>query len=119
ATALVERIRVEDCAGHLGGLRFGVIAPETPAAGAATVADIASQVVRDALESLGHSSTSFDVAVGWADFPHHAESRDDLVAAAQHNLEAAAVRNELRRPSPTPADPSRSARPAGAAPEHS
>jgi len=117
--ALVDRIRVEDCAGHLGGLRFGVIAPETPAEGAATVAEIASRIVGDTLESLGYSSTSFDVAVGWSDYPHHAETSEDLFAAAQHNLEAAAVRNELRRPSPTPADPSRAARPAGAAPEHS
>jgi GGDEF domain-containing protein len=115
ATALVDRIRVEDSAGHLGGLRFGVIAPETPAEGAATVAENASQVVRAAIESLGYSSTSFDVAHGWAEVPHHASTRSELCAAAQHNLEAAAVRNELRRPSPTPADASRST---GTAPEH-
>jgi diguanylate cyclase (GGDEF)-like protein len=118
ATALVERIRVEDSAGHLGGLRYGVIAPETPAEGAATVADNVSQVVRETIESLGYSSTSFDVAVGWAGVPHHASTREDLCAAAQHNLEAAAVRNELRRPSPTPVDPSLSARTTGPAPEH-
>ena len=114
--ALLERIRVEDSAGHLGGMRFGVLAPETPAEGAATVAENASSVVREATESVGYSSTSFDVATGWAEVPHHATTREELCAAAQHNLEAAAVRNELRRPSPTPAGPARSA---GTAAEHS
>ncbi|PWU20027.1 MAG: hypothetical protein C5B48_12985, partial [Candidatus Rokuibacteriota bacterium] len=114
--ALVDRIRVEDSAGHLGGLRFGVIAPETPAEGAATVSENASQVVRDAVESLGYSPTGFDVATGWAGVPQHGSTRGDLCGAAQHNLEAAAVQNELRRPSPTPADVPRSA---GTAPEPS
>jgi diguanylate cyclase (GGDEF)-like protein len=118
ANALLDRVRVEDSAAHLGGLRFAVIASETPAAGAARVADTVSEVIRDGIESLGYSRASFDVAVGWADYPHHADTGSELLAAAQHNLEAAAVRNELRRPSPTPADGSPSTRPASAAPEH-
>ncbi len=111
---LVDRIRTEDIAAHLGGLRFAVIAPETPAAGAASVAETSTEVVRNAIEALGYSPTSFDVAAGWAEFPHHAEARSELVAAAEHNLEAAAVRNELRHPSPTPPPPPR---PATAGPE--
>jgi diguanylate cyclase (GGDEF)-like protein len=118
ANALLDRVRAEDSAGHLGGLRFAVIAPETPAAGAASVAETASGVIREGIESLGYDSTSFDVAVGWADYPHHADTRSELLTAAQHNLEAAAVQNELRRPSPTPGDASPSTRPASAAPDH-
>jgi diguanylate cyclase (GGDEF)-like protein len=118
ANALLDRVRAEDSAGHLGGLRFAVIAPETPAAGAASVAETASGVIRDGIESLGYDSASFDVASGWAEYPHHADTRSELFAAAQHNLEAAAVQNELRRPSPTPADASPSTRPASAPPDH-
>jgi diguanylate cyclase (GGDEF)-like protein len=115
-SALLARLRAEDSAGHLGGLRFGVLAPETPAAGAASIAETASEVVRNVIESLGYSPASFDVAVGWADYPHHAESRAELVAAAQHNLEQAAVRNESR-PSPVPPGISPSSRPAPAGPD--
>jgi GGDEF domain-containing protein len=114
--SLMERLRTEDSASHLGGLRYGVIAPETPAAGAASVAETASEVVRNEIESLGYSPDSFQVVVGWADYPHHADSRDELLAAAQHNLEAAAVRNELR-PSPPRAAASPSSRPAPAGPD--
>jgi diguanylate cyclase (GGDEF)-like protein len=116
ASVLLERVRVDDSAAHLGGLLFAIIAPETPAEGAASVAESASAVVRDGIESLGYSPASFEVTVGWAAFPHHAATRAELVAAAQHNLEAAAVRNELR-PSPPPADASPSARPAAAGPD--
>jgi diguanylate cyclase (GGDEF)-like protein len=117
ASTLLDRFRTEDIACHLGGLRFAVITPETAAAGAASVAETTSEVLRSGIESLGYSPASFDVAVGWAEYPHHAETRDALVAAAQHNLEAAAVRNELRRPSPIPADTSPSSRPATAGPD--
>jgi diguanylate cyclase (GGDEF)-like protein len=117
ASALLDRVRTEDRACHLGGLRFAVIAPETAAAGAASVAEITSEVLRSGIESLGYSPASFDVAVGWAEYPHHADTRDGLVSAAQHNLEAAAVRNELRRPSSLPADTSPSSRPAAAGPD--
>jgi GGDEF domain-containing protein len=117
AGAVLERVRVEDTACHLGALRFGIIAPETPAAGAASVAETTTQVIRSAIESSGYDPASFDVAVGWADFPHHADTRDGLVSAAQHNLEAAAVRNELRRPSPLPADAHSPSRPAPAGPD--
>jgi diguanylate cyclase (GGDEF)-like protein len=116
AGALVDRIRAEDHAGHLGGLRFAVLAPETPATGAASIAETASDLVCETVERLGHERSSFDVTFGWADYPHHAETAEELLTAAQHNLEAHAVRNEMR-PSPTPPDARRSARPAPAAPD--
>jgi diguanylate cyclase (GGDEF)-like protein len=117
ASALLDRVRVEDSACHLGGLRFGVIAPETPAAGAASFAETASEVIRSGIESIGYSPASFEVAVGWADYPHHADTRDGLISAAEHNLEAAALRTELRRPSPLPAEKSSPPRPAAAGPD--
>jgi diguanylate cyclase (GGDEF)-like protein len=117
ASSLLDRLRTEDSACHLGGLRFAIIAPETAAAGAASVAETATEVLRSGIESLGYSPASFDVAVGWAEYPHHADTQDGLVLAAQHNLEAAAVRNELRRPSPLSADTSPSSRPAAAGPD--
>ena len=116
AGALLDRLRAEDGAGHLSGLRFAVLAPETPAAGAASIAETASDVIREAVERLGYERSSFEVAAGWADYPHHAETRDQLLSAAQHNLDADAVRNELR-PSPTLPGTSPAARPAPAGPD--
>jgi GGDEF domain-containing protein len=116
AGALLDRIRSEDHAGHLGGLRFAVLAPETPATGAASIAETGSELTRAAVERFGYEPSSFDVAFGWADHPHHAETGEELLRVAQHNLEAHAVRNELR-PSPTPSDSRASTRPAPAAPD--
>ena len=115
--ALLDRVRIEDTAAQLGGLRFAMIAPETSAAGAASVAETAAAVARETVESLGYSAASFHVAVGWADFPHRSDTQEGLLAAAQHNLEADAVRNELRPLSPAPVDTSASSPPAAAAPD--
>ena len=114
--ALLARLRLEDSAGHLGGLRFGLIAPETEAEGAAGVAEIVTDVVRDMIRAHGHDMSRVDVAVGWAEFPHHAKSSDELLSAARGNLEAAAVANELR-PSPTRRGASPQTRPATAGPD--
>jgi diguanylate cyclase (GGDEF)-like protein len=116
AGALLDRIRTEDHAGHLGGLRFAVLAPETPATGAASIAETASELARETVERLGHDASTFSVVHGWADYPHHAETGEELLRVAQHNLEAHAVRNELR-PSPTPSPARPSTRPAPAAPD--
>jgi GGDEF domain-containing protein len=107
AGALVDRLR---------GLRFAVVAPETPAAGAASIAETATELVVEAVEGLGYERSSFDVAVGWADYPHHAETSEQLISAAQHNVTAAALQNELR-PSPTPPGSAHQGRPAPAGPE--
>jgi GGDEF domain-containing protein len=89
--AILERIRLEDSAGHLGGLRFGVIAPKTTAAGAAVVAQKLSEIAGEVLESAGHERASFDVAAGWAEYPHHGETAVQLVEAARESLQAARV----------------------------
>ena len=38
ARSIVERIRIEDSVGHLGGMRFALIAPETTSGGVAAMA---------------------------------------------------------------------------------
>ena len=87
AKTMLERIRVEDSAAHLGGMRFAVMAPETTASGAAAVAGTVADMVRRRLISSGHDAGSFDVAVGWADYPGVADSPGGLIAAATASLE--------------------------------
>ena len=58
--------------GHLGGMRFALIAPETTSAGVAAMAATVAGVVRQRLVVAGFDPDGFDVAVGWAEFPHRA-----------------------------------------------
>jgi GGDEF domain-containing protein len=113
---ILDRLRVEDSAGHLSGLRFALIAPETGAAGAATIAENITEVLRTEVEALGYDRSQFEIAVGWANYPHHADSRPGLLSQAQNNLEAAAVANQVR-PSPPQPDASPAARAAPAGPD--
>jgi GGDEF domain-containing protein len=87
ARGVLGRIRVEDSAAHLGGLRFGVMTPETNAPGAAAVAGTVADMVRRRLISAGYDGGSFEVAVGWADFPGAAATAEELVAATKASLE--------------------------------
>jgi GGDEF domain-containing protein len=88
ARSIVERIRIEDSVGHFDDMRFGVIAPETTSAGVAAMAATVAGVVRERLIVAGFEGAKFDVAVGWAEFPHRATTREGLMAAAQDALEA-------------------------------
>jgi diguanylate cyclase (GGDEF)-like protein len=114
--ALLDRLRIEDGAGHLGGRRFAVIAPETNAEGAASVAETITDVMQNEFQALGHDPSSFKVAAGWADYPHHADSRAGLLEKAKDNLDAAAIRDQLR-PSPAHSAASPHTRPAAARPD--
>ena len=87
ARGVLSRIRVEDSAAHLGGLRFAVMTPETPLPGAAAVAGIVADMVRRRLISAGYDGGSFDVAVGWADFPGAANNAGELINATRTSLE--------------------------------
>jgi GGDEF domain-containing protein len=87
ARTIVERIRIEDSVGHPGGLRFTLVAPETTSAGVAAFASTLAAVVRQRLVVAGFEPGSFEVAVGWAEFPHRATTREDLVLAALEALE--------------------------------
>ena len=90
ARSIVERIRIEDSVGHLGGMRFGLIAPETTSAGVAAMAHTVAGVVRQRLLVAGFDAEGFDVALGWAEFPHRATEREGLMTAALEALEASA-----------------------------
>jgi diguanylate cyclase (GGDEF)-like protein len=94
ARSILGRIRVEDTAAYLGQLRFAIVAPETTAAGAASIAETVSDVVRRRLVTLGYDTASFEIAVGWADYPHHARSRSELLEAAAADLKTAVLHNE-------------------------
>jgi GGDEF domain-containing protein len=94
ARSILGRIRIEDTAAHLGGLRFAVVTPETDAAGAASTAETVADVVRRRLLTLGYEPDCFEIAVGWADFPQRAQSRAALLASATEDLEAAIRRHD-------------------------
>ncbi|MGH2979923.1 MAG: GGDEF domain-containing protein [Solirubrobacterales bacterium] len=87
ARTIVERIRIEDAVGHPGGLRFTLVAPETTSAGVAAMASTLAAVVRRRLVVAGFEPDQFEVAVGWAEFPHRATTREDLMLAALEALE--------------------------------
>ena len=87
ARGVLGRIRVEDSAAHLGGLRFAVMTPETTAPGAAAVAGTVADMVRRRLISAGYDGGNFEVAVGWADFPANASTAQELIAATTASLE--------------------------------
>ena len=104
ARGVLGRIRVEDSAAHLGGLRFGVVTPETTAPGAAAVAGIVADMVRRRLISAGYDGGNFEVAVGWADFPNNATNAAELIAATTSSLERRdrALPGEAPAPQATP-----------------
>lgn len=87
ARGVLGRIRVEDSAAHLGGLRFAVVTPETTAPGAAAVAGTVADMVRRRLISAGYDGGNFEVAVGWADYPSGASTATELIAATTASLE--------------------------------
>ena len=86
--AILNRIRLEDSAGHLGGLLFAVIAPKTTAAEAAHLARDLQNLAIEVVEAVGHDRADFDVAAGWAEHPHDADAAPELLVAARQGLEA-------------------------------
>ena len=76
--------------GHLGGMRFAVIAPETTSSGVAAMAATVAGIVRQRLLVAGFDPDGFDVALGWAEFPHRATEREGLMTAALEALKASA-----------------------------
>jgi GGDEF domain-containing protein len=89
--AIVSRIRIEDTVGRMGAFRFALVAPETTSAGAAALAATLTEVVRQRLLVAGHDPQEFAVLAGWAEFPHRATTRPELMAAAVQALEDSAA----------------------------
>ena len=103
---IVERIRIEDSAGKVGDMRFALLAPETTSAGVSTMASTTAEIIRQRLTVAGFDPETFEVGVGWAEFPHRATTRDGLMAAAAEALEASKAgpeRHEEPGPSTEPA----------------
>jgi len=89
--AIVSRIRIEDSVARMEDFRFALVAPETTSAGAAALAATLTEVVRHRLVVAGHDPQGFSVLAGWAEFPHRATSRPELMAAAVQALEDSAA----------------------------
>ncbi|MEX0993681.1 MAG: hypothetical protein WDZ37_06765 [Solirubrobacterales bacterium] len=82
ARSLLGRIRVEDHAARFDEFRFAVLAPDTDGEGAAAFGRGLVDVVRKRLITLGYETESFAVALGWADYPHSAQSTRALIDVA-------------------------------------
>ena len=92
--AILERIRLTDRAGRLGGLLFVVIAPERPdrtATDAAALARELEQVIVDRLEALGLDRSRFDLAIGWADNAGGGTTGAEILTAARDRLQTLAL----------------------------
>lgn len=100
ARSIVERIRIEDSVGHLGGMRFALIAPETTSGGVAAMAATVAGSVRHRLVVAGFDPDAFDVVTGWAEFPHRATDREGLMTAALEALQASLDGSAATRSAP-------------------
>ena len=85
--AVLGRIRVEDSAARLQGMRFAIVAPETNQEGAAVFSEMVSEVVRRRLVTLGYANEHFSIAHAWAEFPNEGLSPDELLKVAEARLE--------------------------------
>jgi hypothetical protein len=98
ARSILGRIRVEDRAARIDDFRFAIMAPETDGAGASNFAGGVVDAVRKRLMTLGYESSTFAIAVGWADYPHAAQSSQELLEVAGKGLAASVLANETARP---------------------
>jgi diguanylate cyclase (GGDEF)-like protein len=94
ARSVLGRIRVEDSAARLDGMRFAIVAPETNKEGAATFAEMIADVVRRRLVTLGYDNDSFSIAYSWAEYPHHGQTREELLKVAEVGLDQRELRHE-------------------------
>jgi diguanylate cyclase (GGDEF)-like protein len=94
ARSVLGRIRVEDSAARLDGMRFAIVAPETSESGASAFSEMVSEVVRRRLVTLGYDNDSFSIAYSWAEYPHHGHTREELLKIAAVNLEEQDLRHE-------------------------
>ncbi len=93
ARSILGRIRVEDRAARISDFRFAVLGPETDSNGAGAFSQGLAEVIRKRLMTLGYESSSFALAVGWADFPRSAQSSTGLLDVARRGVEASIAAN--------------------------
>lgn len=82
------RLRGQDTAARYGGDEFALILPETPRAGAAAKAEQLRAFV-EKFDGSEQGMPPFTVSLGVAGFPGDAQTREDLIAAADMALYAA------------------------------
>jgi GGDEF domain-containing protein len=107
ARAIIGRVRGEDRAARLTGLKFAVVAIECGESGAAALSRSLAEQVRKRLLSLGYEARNFMVAVGWADYHQAGGSKQGLLREAEVTLAAAtpvadAIALPLKKSTPPP-----------------
>jgi diguanylate cyclase (GGDEF)-like protein len=90
ARSIIGRVRAEDRAARLGGLKFAVLAIECGESGAIALSKSLAEQVRKRLLSVGYDAQSFTVAIGWADYHQAGASKPALVREAEETLSGAA-----------------------------
>jgi diguanylate cyclase (GGDEF)-like protein len=94
ARSVLGRIRVEDSAARLEGMRFAIVAPETSESGASAFSEMVAEVVRRRLVTLGYDNDSFSIAYSWSEYPHHGQTPEELLKVAAVSLEERDLRKE-------------------------
>lgn len=82
ATLMRESTRTIDCVGRYGGEEFAVVLPETDVAGGLEVAER----IRKRVEAERFPERTITLSIGVAEFPHHAETPESIIAVADAAL---------------------------------
>jgi diguanylate cyclase (GGDEF)-like protein len=83
ARVLRQAMRKESTTARLGGEEFAVILPQVPLTGAIIVAErLRERLASEEIPRIGHLTASFGVAT----YPMHANTREELVTAADRAL---------------------------------
>ena len=89
ASVLSEQMRLGDSIYRYGGEEFAVLARETDAGGARSVAERLRRVVEDRYATLAEGDVAVTISVGIAELGETAEEPDRMVAGADEALYAA------------------------------
>lgn len=94
ADVLCSLARPEDTVVRLGGDEFALVAPGITSYGMQRFADRAVAGVRDAGEGIDLPGFRLSASAGWALYPDHGESVDELMTVADMSLRAAKIRGK-------------------------
>jgi len=86
ATAILAELRFTDVAARYGGDEFIVLLPETPAKGAAEVAERIRATISSRPLALNGQNIFASVSIGVASYPEDGRSMDALLARADRAL---------------------------------
>jgi diguanylate cyclase (GGDEF)-like protein len=94
AEVLCSLARSEDTVVRLGGDEFAIVAPGISSNGMQRLADRAVAGLRDAGEGIDLPGFCLSASAGWALYPDHGESVDDLMSIADMSLRAAKIKGK-------------------------